>query len=72
MRKLDFIGMVQANATPELIIPGRDELFLKPDDWPSHLAPGFVTIEVSTFHEGFGGEGEGLARLDAGKFRPAW
>jgi hypothetical protein len=73
MRKLEFTGTVQADATPELIIPGRDDLFLKPDDWPSQLAPGFVTIEVSTFPEGFAeiGEGEGLARLNTGKFRPA-
>jgi hypothetical protein len=27
MRKLDFIGTVQANTTPELVIPGRS-------DWP--------------------------------------
>jgi hypothetical protein len=73
MQKLEFIGTVQADTTPELIIPGRDDLFLKPDDWPSRLAPGFVTIEVSSFPEQLAeiGEGEGLARLDAGKFRPA-
>jgi hypothetical protein len=72
MRKLDFIGKVQANATPELTIPGRDDLFLKPDDWPSRLAP-VVTIEVHTFPEGLAeiGDGEGLARLDQGKLRPA-
>jgi hypothetical protein len=72
MRKLDFIGTVQANATPELIIPGRDGLFLKPDDWPTQLAP-TVAVEVGTFPEGLAevGEGEGLAKLDKGKFRPA-
>jgi hypothetical protein len=73
MRKLEFIGKVQDDATPELIIPGRDELFLKPEDWPTQLAPGTVNIKISSFPEGFAeiGEGEGLARLDAGKFRPA-
>jgi hypothetical protein len=72
MRKLEFIGKVQADATPELIIPGRDDLFLKPDDWPSQLAP-TVSVEVVTFPESLTGidDGEGLARLDKGKFRPA-
>jgi hypothetical protein len=72
MRKLDFIGTVQSNTTPELIIPGRDDLFLKPDDWPTQLAP-LVNIEIGTFPEGLAeiGEGEGLARLDKGKLRPA-
>ncbi len=72
MRKLEFIGTVQANATSELIIPGRDELFLKPNDWPTQLAQP-VNIEISNFPEGLTeiGEGEGLARLDKGKFRPA-
>lgn len=72
MRKLEFVGKVQANVAPQLIIPGRDDLFLKPDDWPTQLAP-TVTVEVSTFPEGLTeiGEGEGLARLDKGKFRPA-
>jgi hypothetical protein len=73
MRKLEFTGMVQADATPQLVIPGRDELFLKPDDWPTQLAPGTVNIEVSTFPEQLAeiGEGEGLVKLDKGKFRPA-
>jgi hypothetical protein len=72
MRKLDFIGTVQPIATPELIIPGRDDLFLKPDDWPTQLAPA-ISIEVGTFPEGLNeiGEGEGLAKLDKGAFRPA-
>lgn len=73
MRKLEFIGKVQADAIPELIIPGRDDLFLKPEDWPMQFAPGTVNIEISSFPEGSAeiGEGEGFARLDAGKFRPA-
>lgn len=72
MRKLEFVGKIQTNTSTDLIIPGRDELFLKPDDWPTHLAPGTVNIEISSFPEGFAeiGDGEGLARLDQGKFRP--
>jgi hypothetical protein len=72
MRKLEFTGTVHANATPELAIPGRDDLFLKPEDWPTQLAP-TVTVEVGTFAESLTeiGEGEGPARLDKGKFRPA-
>lgn len=38
MRKLEFIGSVQANKQ-DLVIPGRDDLFLKPNDWPNQLAP---------------------------------
>jgi hypothetical protein len=49
MRKLEFIGTVQANASPELTIPGRDDLFLKPEDWPKQLAPGTVAIEITAF-----------------------
>jgi hypothetical protein len=73
MRKLEFTGKVQAETAPQLIIPGRDDLFLKPDDWPTQLAPGIVCIEISHFPEGFDeiSEGDGLARLDQGKFRPA-
>lgn len=71
MRKLEFTGTVQASETPQLIIPGRDDLFLKPDDWPTQLAP-VVNIEVGTFPEGLSeiGENEGPARLDKGQFRP--
>jgi hypothetical protein len=72
MRKLEFTGTVQANDR-ELVIPGRDDPFLKPDDWPTQLAPGTVNIEVGTFSNAITeiGEGEGLAKLDAGKLRPA-
>lgn len=72
MRKLDFTGTVQANTMPELIIPGRDDLFLKPDDWPMQLAR-TVAVEVGTFPAGLAeiGEGEGLAKLDKSQFRPA-
>jgi hypothetical protein len=73
MRKLEFIGKIQTNSSPDLIIPGRDDLFLKPDDRPTHLAPGTVNIEISSFPEGFAeiGDGDGLKKLDEGKFRPA-
>ena len=73
MRKLEFIGKIRTDSSPDLIIPGRDDLFLKPDDWPTHLAPGTVNIEISSFPEEFAevGEGEGLTRLDQGKFRAA-
>ena len=68
MRKLEFIGKVQADSTPERTIPGRDALFLAPDDWPTQLAPGTLTIKVNDdgFPEGFKeiGDGEGLDRLD--------
>ena len=76
MRKLDFTGTVRSNKgrfANEMGIPGRDELFLKPADWPIRLAPGTLSIEINGFPEGFAeiGEGEGLEKLDAGKFRPA-
>ena len=72
MRKLEFIGAVQAKKL-KLVIPGRDDLFLKPDDWPTQIFPDIVSIEITGFPEGFEeiGEGEGLERLDRGKFRPA-
>jgi hypothetical protein len=71
MRKLEFMGTVQAN-TQEMVIPGRDDLFLKPDDWPRQLAPGLLNVLVTGFPEEFDeiGKGEGLERLDARKFRP--
>jgi hypothetical protein len=74
MRKLDFTGKVMADATPRLVIPGRDDLFLKPDDWPTHLAPGTLTIQVDDnapqSTEGVRNT-DGLKMLDEGKFRPA-
>jgi hypothetical protein len=45
MRKLEFTGTVKANDR-ELVIPGRDALFLKPDDWPRKLASGSLSIEI--------------------------
>ena len=74
MRKLEFTGKVQADATPQLIIPGRDDLFLKPDDWPTHLAPGTLSIQVNDedFLMAVKDIGaDALAMLDKGKFRPA-
>src|SRR5260370_18677487 len=74
MRKLEFIGTVQAN-TQEMVIPGRDDLFLAPKDWPMQLAPGTLNIQVNDdgFPEGFEeiGKGDGLKKLDEGKFRAA-
>jgi hypothetical protein len=48
-------------------------LFLKPDDWPIQLAPGVLNVGINGFPEGFDeiGKGEGLDRLDEGKFRAA-
>ena len=46
MGKLEFIRTVQANKH-ELVIPDRDDLFLKPEDWPRQLAPGILNVEVS-------------------------
>ena len=72
MRKLDFQGMVQAS-TEGIVLPGRDDLFLKPEDWPKQLAQGILNIEISSFPEKFEdiGKGDGLGRFDDGKFRPA-
>lgn len=58
MRKLEFTGAVQASETPPLTLPGRDDLFLKPDDWPTQIAR-TVTVEVGTFQEGLTEIGEG-------------
>jgi hypothetical protein len=73
MRKLEFIGTVQADTAPQLIIPGRDELFLKPDDWPTQLAP-TVTVELGTFPEGLSeiGAGAGLEKLEKRKLGQRW
>jgi hypothetical protein len=73
MRKLEFTGKVQADATPQLVIPGRDELFLKPDDWPTQLARGTLRMQVDANPEGVEGvsSSDSLKMLDEGKFRPA-
>lgn len=72
MRKLEFNGTVQAS-TEQIVLPGRDDLFLKPEDWPRKLAPGILNIEVVGFPKGVDeiGNGDGLGRLDEGKFRAA-
>jgi len=77
MRKLDFTGTVRANDRKlgdDIRLPGRDELFLKPADWPTKLAYGTVIVEITRFPEGFAeiGEGEGFERLVEGRFRPAF
>jgi hypothetical protein len=74
MRKLEFIGTVQANMpTQEMVFPGRDDLFLAPADWPQQLAQGILIIRINGFPDGFDeiGKGEGLERLDQGEFRAA-
>jgi hypothetical protein len=73
MRRLEFIGTVKDQVASEMVIPGRDNLFLKPDDWPTELAPGILSIEIGRFTEAFNeiDKSEGLERLDTGKFRPA-
>jgi hypothetical protein len=38
MRKLEFIGTLNGQVAHEMVIPGRNKLFLKPDDWPTRLA----------------------------------
>jgi len=78
MRKLEFIGTVQTGRcrfAHEMVIPGRDSLFLKPDDWPRQLAPGTLNIKVNDdgFPPGFNeiGKGEGLTKFDEGNFGQA-
>lgn len=77
MRKLEFIGTVRSNPgnlTEVTVLPGRDRLFLAPADWPTKLAPGTLNIVVNEdgFPEGFAeiGKGDGLQKLDEGRFRP--
>jgi hypothetical protein len=77
MRLLEFIGTVRSNRgrfAKQMIVPGREALLVVPADWPNQLAPGTLNIRVNNdgFPEGFNeiGEGDGLCKLDAGKFRP--
>jgi hypothetical protein len=77
MRKLEFIGTVRAGSgrfAEDMIIPGHDDLFLAPLDWPTQLAPGTLNIMVNDdgFPEGFIeiGSGDGLKKFEEGKFRP--
>lgn len=76
MRKLDFTGTVRSNKgrfADDMRIPGRDELFLKPADWPPRLAPGTLNIQVNDdgFPAGFEDieKGDGLKKLDEGSFK---
>lgn len=78
MRKLEFIGTVRSNPgklTEVIVLAGRDRLFLAPADWPTKLALGTLNIVVNEdgFPEGFAeiGKGNGLQKLDEGRFRPA-
>jgi hypothetical protein len=65
MRKLEFTGTVRPKKTQEIVLPGRDDLFLKPADWPAQLAPGTLTVEVN------GLEQETMKQLDDATFIPA-
>jgi len=78
MRKLDFIGTVRRNEDnlfPQIVLPGRDELIVALADWPTKIAPATLSIQVNEdgFPEGFEeiGQGDGLKKLDVGKFRAA-
>ena len=76
MRKLEFIGTVRSNMgrfAKEMVIPGKDGFFLPPPDWPTTLAPGTLNIGITEFPGGFDelGNGDGLKKLDEGKFRAA-
>ena len=55
-------------------IPGRKSLVLAPEDWPAKLAPGTLNIAIHDggFPNDFDqlGKGDGLKKLDEGKFRP--
>jgi hypothetical protein len=78
MRTLEFTGIVCSNTgkfAVDMVLPGRDDLTLAPADWPKKLVPGTLNIDVNDdgFPKGFDeiGNGEGLSRLDDGRFRPA-
>ena len=77
LRKLEFTGAVRSNQgafSREMVIPGRKNLVLPPEDWPVRLVPG--TLNIAIHDGGFPidfdqlGPGEGLRKLDQGKFRP--
>lgn len=55
-----------------MVIPGRSDLPDAPKDWPETLCPGSLNAGVSSFPPEFDalGVGEGLKKLDEGKFRP--
>jgi hypothetical protein len=65
MQKHRFTGTVRPKKTQEIVLPGRDDLFLKAADWPAQLAPGTLTVEVN------GLEQETMKQLDDATFRPA-
>ncbi|HUY89020.1 MAG TPA: hypothetical protein VMV10_09820 [Pirellulales bacterium] len=74
--KLEFIGTVRTNTdhfSKVMRLPGRDDLLVVPSDWPTKLVPGTLNVEIDGFPEGFDeiGEGDGLAKLDKGKFTAA-
>ena len=78
MQLLEFTGIVRINKgalSPEITLPGKGELLVAPDDWPTRLFPGTVSICVSDngFPTNFEkiGTGDGLKRLDKGDFKAA-
>lgn len=76
MRTLEFFGTVRGDKgtfSQEMVIPGRDDLIVVPEDWPDRLVPGTLNIEIDDFPKDFDGigEGDGLQKLDKGKFRAA-
>jgi hypothetical protein len=75
-RKLEFIGTVRTNTdhfAKTMTLPGRDELLVVTFEWPTQLVPGTLNVEIDRFAEGFDeiGEGDGLQKLDKGKFTAA-
>src|SRR4051812_19394286 len=62
MRKLEFTGTVRASKE-KIVLPGRDALFLKPEDWPSKLSPGSLTLDLN--------EKDTLKHPASPTFRPA-
>jgi hypothetical protein len=78
MRSLTFVGHVQSNMGKfhrELKVPGRESLASAPNDWPVHLAPGTLNIQVGPDGcDGLAeiGSGVGVKRFDEGRFKPAF
>lgn len=70
------MGSVRGNEgtfSQKMVVPGRGELFVAPEDWPDRLVPGTLNIEIDDFPKDLDGigEGDGLKKLDKGKFRAA-
>ena len=73
MRKLNSLEKCELTPRPNSLFQGLTT-FLKPDDWPTHLAPGTLSIQVNDEDFLMAVKDIGanaLAMLDKGKFRPA-